>query len=151
MEKSKYQRALALKDEEFKLLIGVTKETASEMIKTLEEAYKAKHKRRGRHSKLTIEEMFTMSMEYWRQYPTLFELGFQYGVVKSVVHEIIKWVEDTLIKSGKYSLPGKKALLEENEIEIILVDVMESPIERPKKNNANGIREKRKNTPLKRK
>ena len=151
MEKSKYERALALKDEEFKLLIGVTKETASEMIGVLEKAYLAKHKRRGRHSKLKVDEMFTLAMEYWRQYPTMFELGFDYGITKSVVHDIIKWVEDTLIKSGKFKLPGKKALLEENEIEIILVDVMESPIERPKKNSENGIQEKRNGTPSKRK
>jgi len=147
IEKSKYERALSLKDEEFKLLIGVTKETAREMIEVLDEAYKAKHKRRGRHSKLSINEMFTMTMEYLRQYPTMFELGFQYGIAKSVVHDIIKWVEDTLIKSGKFALPGKKALLEDNEIEIVLVDVTESPVERPKKNNENGIREKRKSTP----
>jgi hypothetical protein len=59
------------------------------------------------------------------------------------------WVEDTLVKSGKFSLPGKKALLEDNEIEIILVDVTESPIERPKKNNENGTQAKRNGTPSK--
>jgi len=143
MGKSKYERALELKDDAFKLLIGVNKETASAMIDELEMAYSAKHKRRGRNSKLSINEMFTMTMEYWRQYPTMFELGFDYGVSKSVVHDIIKWVEDTLINSGKFSLPGKKVLLEDNEIEIVLVDVTESPIERPKKNNGNGIQAKR--------
>jgi hypothetical protein len=145
--KSKYNRALELKEEEFKLLIGVTKETAAAMIETLDEAYHAKHKRRGRHSKLSIDEMFTMTMEYWRQYPTMFELGFDYGVSKSVVHDIIVWVEDTLINSGKFKLPGKKALFEDNEIEIVLVDVTESPIERPKKNSGNGIRVKRNDIP----
>jgi predicted DNA-binding protein YlxM (UPF0122 family) len=147
IERSKYKRALSLKDEEFKLLIGVTKDIAQEMISVLEQAYQEKHRKRGRHSKLTIDEMFTMTMEYWRQYPTMFELGFQYNVSKSVVHDIIKWVEDTLIKSGKYSLPGKKALLEDAEIEIVLVDVTESPVERPKKNSVTGIQEKRKSTP----
>jgi len=125
----------------------VTKETAREMIEVLEKAYEAKHKRRGRHSKLSVDEMFTMAMEYWRQYPTMFELGFQYGISKSVVHDIIKWVEDTLIKSGKFALPGKKALLEDTEIEIVLVDVTESPVERPKKNSGNGIWGKRSGTP----
>jgi hypothetical protein len=147
MEKSKYTRALELQDNEFKLLIGVNKETASVMIDELKTAYAAKHTKRGRHSKLAIDEMFTMTMEYWRQYPTMFELGFQYGVSKSVVHDIIVWVENTLIKSGKFSLPGKKALYEDNEIEIVLVDVTESPVERPKKNNGNGIRGKRNGTP----
>jgi hypothetical protein len=45
------------------------------------------------------------------------------------------WVENTLIKSGRFNVPGKKELLsQETEIEILLVDVTESPIERPKYN-----------------
>jgi hypothetical protein len=37
------------------------------------------------------------------------------------------------VKSGAFSLPGRKALLEDNEIEAVLADVTESPVERPKK------------------
>ena len=145
MNKNKYERALKLKNSEFKMLMGVTKETAKEMIIILKEAYIQKHKNRGRHSKLSIEEMLTMALEYWRQYPTMFELSFEYGVAKSTVHSIIIWVENILIRSGKFSLGGKKALLTDEKIEIVLVDVTESPIERPKKNKKNGILEKRKN------
>lgn len=125
--------------------MGITKDTAKEMIIILREAYAQKHKNRGRHSKLSVEEMLTLALEYWRQYPTMFELAFQYGIAKSSVHAIITWVEDTLIKSGKFSLKGKKLLLLDNELEVVLVDVTESPIERPKKNKKNGIQEKRKN------
>ena len=47
---------------------------------------------------------------------------------------IIRSVEDTLISSGKFSLPGKKKLLEpEHTIEVVVVDVTQSPIERPQK------------------
>lgn len=146
MNKNKYEKALELKDNEFKMLMGITKETAEEMVTILKEAYAEKHKRRGRKAKLPIEIMLTMALEYWRQYPTMFELSFEYDVAKSTVHDIIVWVEDVLVKSGKFSLPGKKALLSNDEIEIVLVDVTESPIERPKKNKENGILEKRKNT-----
>ena len=52
-------------------------------------------------------------------------------------------LRDTLIKDGTFSLPGKKALVEDDSIEVILVDVTECPIERPKKNKENGIPEKR--------
>jgi hypothetical protein len=39
------------------------------------------------------------------------------------------------IKSGLFHLPGKKALVESNsEIEVVVVDVAEQEIERPKKN-----------------
>lgn len=145
LENTKYEKALKLKDGDFKMLMGVSKDTAQEMIIILREAYAQKHKNRGRHSKLAVEEMLTLALEYWRQYPTMFELAFQYEIAKSTVHAIITWVEDTLIKSGKFSLQGKKLLLSDNELEVVLVDVTESPIERPKKNKKNGIQEKRKN------
>ena len=144
MEFSKYERAMALSDQHFKLLVGVKKQTVIEMVKILQQAYSDKHKRRGRHAKLSIEEMFMMTFEYWRQYTTFFELGFEYGVVESTAHGIVVWVENILIKSGKFTLPGKKALLtNDDEIEVVLVDATESPIERPKKNKANTTVAKR--------
>jgi len=146
MTESKYQRAQKLKDEEFKLLVGVNKQTAEDMKKTLQAAYAEKHRRRGRHSKLPVEDMLMLTLEYWRQYPTLFELGFEFGLAKSSVHDIIVWVEDVLIKSDLFSLPGKKALLCNDDIEIVLVDVTESPIERPQKNKSNTTQAKRKST-----
>ena len=39
-----------------------------------------------------------------------------------------------LIKSGEFSLPGKKELFKSDmEYEVILIDATESPVERPKK------------------
>ena len=147
MTVSKYQRAMELQDEAFKLLVGITKRTAEEMRSVLQEAYNAKHRRRGCHSKLAVEDMLMLALEYWRQYPTMFELGFEFGLAKSTVHDIIVWVEDVLIKSGLFALPGKKALLSDDTIEIVLVDATESPIERPKKNKSNTTQGKRKSTP----
>jgi uncharacterized protein YcfL len=41
--------------------------------------------------------------------------------------------EDELYKSGKFCLPGKKALLEDNDIKVVSIDVTETSVERPKK------------------
>jgi hypothetical protein len=144
---NRYERAARLSDDDFKQIIGVRKETFAAMVEDLSNAYAEKHQRRGRHSKLPIEDQLFMSLKYWRQYVTQKELAFEFEVGEATVHDVIVWVENTLIKSGKFSLPGKKVLLEDNEIEIVLVDVTESPVERPKKNNANGTREKRNDTP----
>ena len=38
-----------------------------------------------------------------------------------------------MIKSGKFNLPGKKVLHTLDKEAIVLIDVTESPIERPKK------------------
>ena len=54
----------------------------------------------------------------------------------------------TLIKDGRFSLPGRKELLKSDaEYEVILIDATETPIERPQKNKENIIQEKRKGTP----
>jgi len=63
--------------------------------------------------------------------------------VKLHTHDVIVWVENTLVKCEKFTLPSRKELLDNNEIEIVLADVTESPIERPKKNSENGTPEKR--------
>jgi len=67
-------------------------------------------------------------------YVTQKELAYEFEVGEATTHDIIVWVEDTLIKSGEFSLPGKKALLnKDNDIEAVIVDVTESPVERHKK------------------
>lgn len=75
-----------------------------------------------------------MTLEYLREYRTYFHLGKSYNLSESACYRTYRWVEDSLIKSKKFSLPGKKALLKtDTEFEVILVDASESPIERPKK------------------
>ena len=142
----RYNKAARLKDDDFKQLFGVEKETFDAMVDILRGAYAEKHERRGRHAKLSMEDQLFLSLKYWRQYVTQKELAFEFEVGEATVHDVIVWVENTLVKSGKFSLPGKKALLGDSEIDIVLVDVTESPIERPKKNNVNGIQVKRNDT-----
>jgi len=143
---TRFEKSIQLKDADFKQLIGVAKETFLEMTEILRLKYAEKHRKGGRPSKLSIEDQLFLSLKYLRQYVTQKELAFEFEVGEATAHDIIVWVEDTLIKSGKFSLPGKKVLLEPNDIEIILVDVTESPIERPKKNSKFAILEKRNNT-----
>jgi hypothetical protein len=103
------------------------------MADILREAYAAKHKKRGRHSKLSVEDMLLLTLKYWREYVTFFSLSVDYGVAESTAHGIVVWVENVLIKSGHFGLPGKKELLTGEKRPVILVDVTESPVERPKR------------------
>jgi hypothetical protein len=130
---NKYEKSKTLSSKNFKRIIGVNRKTFETMIKILSIAYAFKHEKGGRPPKLSIENQLMLALEYWRQYITFAELGFNYGVAESTAHDITVWVEDVLIKSGKFALPGKKALLGDRNLEIVLLDVMESPIERPKK------------------
>lgn len=113
-------------------MTGVKKRTFTEMVTILKE--EEQKKRGGPCSVLGIEDRLLMALEYLREYRTYFHLGQSYGLSESASYRNCRWVEDILIRSGKYSLPGRKALLKSNtEYEMILVDASETPVERPKK------------------
>jgi hypothetical protein len=100
------------------------------MVNILRVAYAAKHKRRGRHAKLSLEDQLFLTLKYNRQYLTQKELSYEFDIGEATTHDTIAWVENTLVKSGKISLPGKKALYgDDQELEVVLVDVTESPVE----------------------
>ena len=85
-----------------------------------------------------------MTMMYWREYRTEFHIGLTYGVSEATVCRTIKKVENVLIKSEQFHLPGKKALQSgETVFEVVLIDATEQPIERPKKDSASIIAAKR--------
>jgi len=140
---TRYEKAMKLKNEDFKQLIGVKKQTYEKMLEILKEEYKNKHKKGGRKAKLSIEDQLFISLKYIRQYVTQKELSFEFEVGEATINYIIKWVENTLLKSGEFSLPSKKALINSDiQINVILIDATETPIERPKKNKNNGTLEK---------
>lgn len=94
----------------------------------------------------SVIDNFILTLKYYRYYVTQKALAFEFGVGEATVCDTIRWVEDALIKDGTFSLPGKKTLLEDDGIEVILVDVTECPIERPQKNSESTILAKRKGT-----
>lgn len=139
-----YEKVKQLKSSEFKRFCGVHRETFDQMGSILRQAEEKKPP--GRPSKFSVEDQLLMRVEYWREYRTYFHIAQSWGVNESTVCRIIRKVENELMKSGSFSLPGKKKLLEPDaQIEIIVVDVTESPIERPKKNKNSLTAKKRKN------
>ena len=108
MNKTRFDKALEMDDADFLRLCGFSKKTMIMMLALLREAYAAKHKRRGRHSKLDVADMLMLACKYWREYVTFFSLANEYGVAESTAHDITVWVENVLIKSGRFGLPGKK-------------------------------------------
>ncbi|MCZ8118604.1 MAG: IS5 family transposase [Microcystis sp. LE18-22.4A] len=128
-----YEQVKTLKPTEFKRLCGVYPDTFKDMVTVLK-AEKVWQKKTGRPSKLSTEDQLLITLEYWREYRTYFHRGNSWGINESTAYRIVRKVENVLIKSGLFNLPGKKALLESNsEIEVIVVDVSEQEIERPKK------------------
>lgn len=141
----RYENIEDLSSEKFRRLTGIKKKTFNEMVNILQNAEETKMTNGGRPHKLSLEDRLLMTLEYLREYRTYFHIATNYGLSESNTFRAIKWVENTLISSGKFSLPGRKALLEsEVDYELILVDATESPIERPKKNKESTTQVRRK-------
>ena len=128
-----YAKLEKLNEAEFKRLTGVKKATFKIMKAILEDEYKEEHKSGGRPSRISIEQKLLMTLGYWREYRTYFHIGASNGCSESQAYRSIRWVENTLVKSGKFNLPGKGKLSHLDKSAILLVDVTESPIERPQK------------------
>ena len=139
-----YEKIKNLTGEKFKRLCGVKKETFAQMVEIVEKLEKLKTKT-GRPSKLSLENQVLMTLEYLREYRTYFHIAQSWGVNESTAYRIIRKIENILIRSQEFSLPGKKQLLKSNhELEVVVIDVTETPIERPKKKRKNTTVGKRK-------
>jgi hypothetical protein len=89
-----------------------------------------KYKRPGRAFVLSLEDMILMLLLYYRSYATQMFVGFLFGIDDSRVCRIIQKLEPLLAKV--MAIPKEKYLSKE-EVEAIVVDATEQPIERPKK------------------
>jgi DDE superfamily endonuclease len=143
----RYETIEHLKDSEFKRLTGVQRETFEEMLRVVEKGLRDF----GRTPKLNRADQLLMTLMYWREYRTEFHIAQAYGVSEATVCRTIHKVEDVLVPSKKFRLPGKKALQPSDTVfEVILVDASEQPVERPKKARNSTTVAKRGDTPRKR-
>ena len=143
----RYETVQKLKDEEFKRSTGVSRAMFEKMLVVVKNGLRDF----GRRPKLSRADQLLMTLMYWREYRTEFHIGLTYGVSEATVCLTIKKIEDVLMKSGEFRLPGKKALQPSDTlIEVVLIDATEQPIERPKKSNVGITAAKRSDTPKKR-
>ena len=140
------ERIKKLKDDEYQELFGIKKPTFDKMLEILQSKHVELHKKGGRKPKLSVLDKLIIMLTYYRDYRTMNNIAFDYGVVKSTICDTVKWVENVLVKDGSFSLPKKRTLQQEDlDVEVVLIDATECEIERPKKNKKNGIQAKRKN------
>ncbi|WP_407571729.1 hypothetical protein [Deinococcus altitudinis] len=81
-----------------------------------------------------------MTLEFWREYRTYFHLAqdllgrtaplatlARWGVHETTVLRTVVRVEDSLLQSGRFSLPGKKTLTDAGTVfTAVVVDVSEA-------------------------
>lgn len=133
----------------FKRLVGVHKETFEKMLEEIvrlkpTSAHKISGNMRGPKPKLSVEDQLLMMLMYYREYRTFLHISADYGISEAQCWRIVTDLEELLIKSKMFHLPGKKVLQQGNTFEVVLVDVAETPIERPKKNSGNIIQGRKK-------
>lgn len=138
----------------FKRLTGVRCSTFEKMVEVVGKhmALSRRHPTRGAPAKAAVEDQLLMMLMYYREYRTFLHTATSYGYSESQGWRIVRRMEDILVKSGVFRLPGKKALLkmEAGSLgKIVIVDVGESPVERPKKSSGAITQAKRKSTPKK--
>lgn len=145
----KYMDLINKNESTFKRLVGVSKDTFTQMVSESIRLqplskHKVQGKMRGPKPKLSFEDKVLMLLMYYREYRTFLHIATTFGVSEAQCWRIITGLEKILIKSHLFHVKGKKRLLSEDSFEIVLMDVAESPIERPKKNNENITLGKRK-------
>ncbi|MGL6226377.1 MAG: helix-turn-helix domain-containing protein [Thermoguttaceae bacterium] len=135
----RWTAAFRKNDKEFKELFGVKKDVFQQMFDVLTVAREKRRKKGGPRTKLSVGDQLLMTLQYWREYRTMAHIAHDFGIVKSTVSDTITLVENVLIQDERFHLYGKKALhSEKNTGRTFVVDVTESPLERPKKNKRNG-------------
>ena len=141
-----YENIKQLKDSDFKRLTGVQRKTFNQMLAVIEKGLRDF----GRPAKLSRADQLLMTLMYWREYRTEFHIAQSYGVSEATVCRTIRKVEDALVRSKKFRLPGKKVIQSSDTVfEVVLVDVSEQPVERPKKAKNGTTVAKRSVTPKK--
>lgn len=137
------EQAQKLNDSQFRRYFGIERTTYQHILEILQEAYIEQHKKGGRKAKISLENKLMITLNYYREYRSQFHLAQDFGITESAVCKAIQWVESILVDHKDFALPSKKALWQDPEIETILIDATEVPIERPKKSNDNNTQVKR--------
>lgn len=142
-DKMKFEQIKDESQEDFRRLTGIKRTTFEAILTILRQAEALLKAQGGKPNKLVLEDRLLITLEYLREYRTYFHISRSCGISESTCYRNIRWVEDTLIKDGQFSLPGRKALLKSDvEYEIVLIDATETAIERPKKTKAFLFRQK---------
>ena len=135
-----------ISDSRFQRLTGVKRTTFNQMLSIVDVSKPSG--KRGRPSILCNADKLLMMLMYYREYRTFFHISVTYGISEPQTGRIIRQMEKLLINNKLFHLPGKKSLLQDNtQWEVVIVDVTESSIERPKKSSVDTIQARRNGTP----
>ena len=126
-----------LTKENFRRFTGVKRTTFEKMLEIIREKEVEKKQFGERPNKIALEERLLMWLEYMREYGTYFHIATKHKISESTCFRNCVWIEDILIKSKDFKLPNKREFVNNLDIEVVVVDASETPIQRPKKSKEN--------------
>lgn len=137
-----FRSLAAFSNPAFKRLTGVSRSTFYTMNDVVSIALRERQRKGGPRFQLSAEDMILLTLTYWREYRTYFHIALDYGISESQCFRLVKLVEDALIKDKRFHLKEKDELLRQKEAgKYTIVDVSESPMERPQKRGAKTDRD----------
>lgn len=115
--------------------VGVSLDTFIILLKKIDKYIEQQHekyplKKRGRKSSLCLADRLLLALYYLRHYMTLAQLGKDFGISESYTCKIYHHMTTILI--NVLDMKSRSELLN-SDLEVIVIDVTEQPIERPKK------------------
>lgn len=144
-----YKDIQHFEDPLFRRFVGVKRFVFNMMVTKVTE-YKEvhrKHKSRGRPPTLCVADQILMMLMYYREYRTFFHVGNSFGMSEAQCFRIIIKIEVILLSFYEFHIGGKKKLVIPGmSLGVVIIDVTESPVERPKKNSKSITLVKRKST-----
>lgn len=147
-----YEQIKLLPPTQFKRYCGIKPATFARICDFIRAELRRTQKKPGRPTILSIEDQLLLLLEYWREYRTQFHIAKSWNLSEPTVCRIIVKLENILQNSPDLALLGKRVLQDsDHQIEVVVVDVTETEIERPKKNNGGTIRAKSSDTQSSRK
>lgn len=118
----------------FKRAYGVPFTKFNELLEKVSDYIEAEKKkksmkRRGKKSiAITLQGKLLLTLCYLRQYPTYQELGRMFKISESYANKIFHSMLDILVNILK--VKGRKELMNK-DLEVVIIDATEQPIERP--------------------
>jgi hypothetical protein len=132
---SKFETIKNQKPDFFLREVGVSLDKFILLLKKITDHIKEQYKKyplkkRGRKSSLCLEDMLLLTLYYLRHYMTFAQLGKNFGISESYACKIYHRMTSILI--NVLDMKSRNELMNSN-LEVILIDVTEQPIERPKR------------------
>ncbi len=149
--KSSFEKAKLQKPEELKRDIGISLEDFYHVVLLVKNHIEKLHKKnpnltKGVKSSLSIEDKTLLTLYYLRHYPTFANLGNTFNISESYANKIYHYILNIMVKT--LHVNTSKQLLNK-EIDTIVIDVSEQPIERPVKKQKQNYSGKKKDIQLK--